>query len=121
MHNFAVFKLYAIILFCLHSWSLFMTVLSLFLHVFLTLHLILYPFSSLLLHPLTVFSYPNPLQVFSDACLNTPIGAHDITAGADFYVALSSLITSNIEVKRWIFKLNIDYNNEGYAFLDVDR
>jgi hypothetical protein len=59
--------------------------------------------------------------VFSEACVNSPIGAHDISSSSDFYVALSSLITANIEVRRWVFRLNHDFNNEGYAYLDVER
>jgi hypothetical protein len=60
-------------------------------------------------------------DVFLEACLSTPIGARDIYLSSDFYVTLSSLITSNIEVQRWIFKLNVDLNNEGFAYLDVDK
>jgi hypothetical protein len=60
-------------------------------------------------------------KVFSDACVNAPIGAHDISTSGDFYVALSSLIASNIEVKRWMFRLNTDFNHEGYAYLETDR
>lgn len=60
-------------------------------------------------------------KIFSEACVNAPIGAHDISTSGDFYVALSSLIASNIEVKRWVFRLNSDFNNEGYAYLETDR
>ena len=59
-------------------------------------------------------------KIFTDACVNVPIGAHDICSTQDFYLALPRLIASNIEVRRWIFRLNVDYNNEGYAYLDVD-
>jgi hypothetical protein len=26
-----------------------------------------------------------------------------------------------LEVRRWVFRLNVDFNNEGCAYLDVDR
>ena len=60
-------------------------------------------------------------KVFADAYVNVPIGAHDITSSSDFYHALPRLIASNIEVRRWIFRLNVDNSNEGYAYLDVDK
>ena len=60
-------------------------------------------------------------KVFTDAYVNVPIGAHDITSSSDFYLALPRLIASNIEVRRWIFRLNVDNSNEGYAYLDVDK
>lgn len=59
--------------------------------------------------------------IFLEACLSTPIGARDIYLSSDFYVTLSSLITSNIDVQRWVFKLNVDLANEGFAYLDVDK
>ena len=43
--------------------------------------------------------------------MQTLIGCHDIYSKKDFYFALSSLITANIEVKRWIFKLDKNGNN----------
>lgn len=60
-------------------------------------------------------------DIFLEASLSIPTGARDIYSSSDFYVTLSSLITSNIEVQRWIFKLNVDLNNEGFAYLDVDK
>lgn len=43
--------------------------------------------------------------------MKTPIGCHDIYSKKDFYFALSSLITANIEVKRWILKLDKNSDN----------
>jgi hypothetical protein len=60
-------------------------------------------------------------DLFLEACLSTPTGARDIYSICDFYVTLSSLITSNIEVPRWVFKLKADLINEGFAYLDVDK
>ena len=69
----------------------------------------------------TVRSRSYMKKVFAEASVNVPIGAHDINSIADFYVAFPRLITSNIEIRRWIFRLNTDFNNEGYAYLDVDK
>ena len=52
---------------------------------------------------------------------NIPIGAHDIYSTTDFYTALAALITSNMEVKRWIFRLNNDHSNESCVYLDVEK
>ena len=57
-------------------------------------------------------------RVFMDCCVNIPVGAHDISNEEDFMVALCRLITSNIDVERWGFRLNTDYNNETYAYFE---
>ena len=80
------------------------------------------------------------IQIFFAANVKTPIGCHDIYLKKDFYFALSSLITANIEVKRWIFKLDENSHNQNHnhshshshssgdnenrswiAYLDVDK
>ena len=76
-------------------------------HPLITYPLMTYPLST---HPL--MTHPPTIN---------PIGAHDITSSSDFYLALPRLIASNIEVRRWIFRLNVDNSNEGYAYLDVDK
>ena len=69
----------------------------------------------------TITSRSFSMGIFDEACVNTPQGSRDIYSSTDFYVALSSLITSSIDVKRWMFRLNGDNNNESYAYLDVDK
>ena len=60
-------------------------------------------------------------QVFDEACVTIPLGVPDIYDSKDFYIALSTLVSSNIDIKRWMFRLNNDYNNESYAYLDVEK
>jgi hypothetical protein len=60
-------------------------------------------------------------QIFIDACVNIPIGSHDIKSHSDFMISLTRLIACNIDVNRWIFRLNYDYNNETLAYLDTER
>ena len=50
--------------------------------------------------------------MFYEANVQTTIGCHDIHTQKDFFLALSSLITANIEVKRWVFRLDIDGNKD---------
>lgn len=58
-------------------------------------------------------------QIFRDAGSDVPIGAQDIYTSANFLVALSTLIVSNLEIKKWIFRLNNDLKNEQCAYLNV--
>jgi hypothetical protein len=58
-------------------------------------------------------------QIIGDAGADVPIGAQDIYTSANFLVALSTLIVSNLEIKKWIFRLNNDLNNEQCAYLNV--
>eukprot|EP00607_Mallomonas_marina_P001301 CAMPEP_0182434300 /NCGR_PEP_ID=MMETSP1167-20130531/68962_1 /TAXON_ID=2988 /ORGANISM="Mallomonas Sp, Strain CCMP3275" /LENGTH=934 /DNA_ID=CAMNT_0024624007 /DNA_START=118 /DNA_END=2922 /DNA_ORIENTATION=- len=60
-------------------------------------------------------------QAFLDAQVNIPLGAHDISVEEDFMLTLARLIASNIEVNRWIFKLNSDDHNDTLAYLDVQN
>lgn len=58
---------------------------------------------------------------FIDGSVNIPIGAHDIYSLEDFIIGLSRLISTNLGIKRWIFRLNYDFNNESIVYLDVDK
>ena len=55
--------------------------------------------------------------------MRTPIGCHDIHSKRDFFHALSSLITANLDVRRWVLKLDKDGddNRSRTAYLDVDK
>ena len=45
----------------------------------------------------------------------------DINNNDDLIIALSRLIASNIDVKRWLIRLNTDCNNESCVCVDVER
>ena len=60
-------------------------------------------------------------KVFIDNMVNVPIGAHDIHNMDDLYIALSRLIAANLDVKKWVIKLNYDYNNESIVLLETSR
>lgn len=59
-------------------------------------------------------------RIFMDSSVNIPVGAHDIFSFEDALIALSRLITSNMDVKRWLFRLNGDFNCSSTAYLDID-
>jgi len=60
-------------------------------------------------------------KIFMDAKINIPIGAHDIHSQDDLFIALSRLISSNLDVNRWIIRLNMDANNEATVILDAHK
>lgn len=60
-------------------------------------------------------------KVFMESNVNIPIGAHDIFSQEDLYIALSRLVASNLDVNRWLIRLNFDYNGEATVILDVKR
>jgi len=60
-------------------------------------------------------------KVFEESEVNVPIGAHDIFNIDDLLVALSRLMASNVLTKRWIIKLNYDYNCDSCVLLDADK
>eukprot|EP00981_Chlorochromonas_danica_P003595 scaffold667_cov168-Ochromonas_danica.AAC.2 len=53
--------------------------------------------------------------------VSIPIGAHDIVSMEDLLVALSRLIAANVGIMRWIVRLNCDNNQEGVAFIDIEK
>jgi IQ domain-containing protein H len=58
---------------------------------------------------------------FMEASVNIPVGAHDIFSEDDLIVALSRLISTNLDIRRWVLKLNYDHNNESVAYIDVEK
>jgi hypothetical protein len=60
-------------------------------------------------------------KIFTAACVNIPVGAHDIFSTDDFLVALTRLIACNLHVRKWILRLNYDFNNESVAILDTNK
>ncbi len=60
-------------------------------------------------------------KIFMESSVNIPVGAHDIGSEDDFLMALARLITCNIDVRRWKFRFNADFNGESVVFLDTSR
>lgn len=60
-------------------------------------------------------------NVFMEASLNIPLGAHDIFLPQDLFIALSRLIATNLDIKTWILRLNYDFNNESVVLIEVDK
>ena len=60
-------------------------------------------------------------KMLMEATVNIPIGAHDIFSQDDLYIALSRLIASNVDINRWLIRLNLDCNNESTLVLEVHK
>ena len=60
-------------------------------------------------------------KIFMECSVNIPIGAHDIFTPEDLFIALSRLIASNLDINRWLIRLNFDYNGESTLLLDVKK
>ena len=52
---------------------------------------------------------------FMEAKVNVSVGAHDVFSLEDFFISLSRLIASNLDVQRWKIRLNHDFNNDSVA------
>lgn len=59
--------------------------------------------------------------LFMEANINIPIGAHDIYSMEDLIVAMSRLIASNLNIMRWVIRLNYDFNNESCVIFEVEK
>jgi hypothetical protein len=59
-------------------------------------------------------------RLFSAADVNIPVGAHDIYDVDELVATLVKLICTNLDVSRWIIRVDDDTDGRGVALLDVD-
>ena len=58
-------------------------------------------------------------RVFSGADVIIPVGAHDIYDRDELLSALVKLIATNLDVARWITRIDDDHDCANVAYLDV--
>ncbi|XP_030353239.1 IQ domain-containing protein H isoform X2 [Strigops habroptila] len=58
-------------------------------------------------------------RIFASACVPTPPGESDIYNKEQMISVLSKLIVDNMEVQRWLFKVNDECGGNGTAYCDI--
>ncbi|NWR37543.1 IQCH protein, partial [Tachuris rubrigastra] len=58
-------------------------------------------------------------RIFASACVPTPPGESDIHSRGQLIRALSRLVVDNVEVQRWLLKMNDECGGNGTAYCDV--
>ncbi|XP_068131135.1 IQ domain-containing protein H isoform X2 [Hyperolius riggenbachi] len=58
-------------------------------------------------------------RIFTSAEIPTPPGEYDIYTEEQFFGALGKLITENLLVTRWLFKIDNEFGSNGTAFCDI--
>lgn len=58
-------------------------------------------------------------RVFAAASIDTPPGEYDIYSLGQLHECLAQLVTENLWVKRWLFKLDDEFDGRGIAYCDV--
>ncbi|XP_042659778.1 IQ domain-containing protein H [Tyto alba] len=58
-------------------------------------------------------------RIFASACVPTPPGESDISSSEQMIRVLSRLIVDNLEVRRWLFKVNDGSGGNGTAYCDI--
>ncbi|XP_050402803.1 IQ domain-containing protein H isoform X1 [Patella vulgata] len=60
-------------------------------------------------------------RIFASANVDMPHGEYDIYSLAQLHECLAQLVTENLNVKRWLFKLDDEFDGRGIATCDVTQ
>ncbi|KAK2189580.1 hypothetical protein NP493_102g04043 [Ridgeia piscesae] len=58
-------------------------------------------------------------RIFANAGVTMPPGEYDVYSLPQLHECLAQLITENLEVTRWLFKLDDEYDGRGIAYIDI--
>ncbi|XP_048255584.1 IQ domain-containing protein H-like isoform X2 [Haliotis rufescens] len=58
-------------------------------------------------------------RIFNSAGVDVPPGEYDIYSLGQLHECLAQLVTENLTVKRWLFKLDDEFDGRGIAYCDI--
>ncbi|XP_064651541.1 IQ domain-containing protein H-like isoform X2 [Lineus longissimus] len=58
-------------------------------------------------------------RIFASAAVQVPPGEYDVYSLPQLHECLATLITENLGVKRWLFKLDDEFDGRGIAYVDI--
>ena len=59
-------------------------------------------------------------KIFMDCDIPIPPGSYDIKNEKEFILTLTKLIAYNLDVQKWVFKIDNEFGSRGIAYLNVD-
>lgn len=60
-------------------------------------------------------------RIFASANVSTPPSEYDVYSLGQMHECLAQLVTENLGVKRWLFKLDDEFDGRGLAYCDVPQ
>ncbi|XP_078386209.1 IQ motif-containing protein H isoform X2 [Cetorhinus maximus] len=60
-------------------------------------------------------------RIFASACAPMPPGEYDIYNLQQMHEVLTQLILENLEIRRWLFKVDVEFGGRGTAYFDVSH
>ncbi|XP_067827442.1 IQ motif-containing protein H isoform X2 [Heptranchias perlo] len=60
-------------------------------------------------------------RIFASACVPVPPGEYDIYNLQQLHEVFISLILENLEIRRWLFKVDTEFGGRGTAYFDVSH
>jgi len=58
-------------------------------------------------------------RIFHNASVKCPPGEHDIYSAPQLFEVLARLVTENLDVQRWLFKIDNEFDGRGTAYCDI--